>query len=206
MIRKYVGSGKELLRPEYIENESLVSNISLYVWISEDESIGFNMDDKSILFMQLFLSDFSTIIFPEIEVVNSSEDVKMNINKFHRAVSIHKPCSSLDTELSKVFNFRDQKKKNDLYERYGRDTIPLVKPNMFDWFNRNVFTRDFFSFVNDSNLAFAIWEHSEFGNTFFHFNDSSSIISDIVTEKCLKMGIEIELVYDLKSLYNSPNI
>lgn len=78
---------------------------------------------------------------------------------------------------NELFEYNRLKEKNRLLTRYGRIAEKIEEPFFLSWCINGKYTDGLIDFVLNSNSKFIIWEYSEFGTTFFHFDDGSSLVS-----------------------------
>jgi len=197
MIYIYKGEYKNVINEGLIPK--LSNDVNLYMWKSIDRSVGFESDDDGIEFLNHLIADADTLLFPEIELVNSPEILRTKMYRL-RGVSLWNAKSEIEKEYQKLQEFLRLKKKNELLTRYGKQPIELEEPVFFDWYRNKRYTDEFVDFCVRNEIEFIIWEQSDLGTTFFEFEKGDHFMLDKVNMIAKDLNVDVKTVFDVVNI------
>lgn len=171
VIYNFVGQQETLVK-ETFEKWSK-TEVQIYVWKSENASLGFDTDTKSQDFLKTLISDKVTISVPSFELY--SNDVR---KKIFKGITFLDHTQLIKDTYQDYLDYLLKQKKNELLRRHNKEIVQLTPSQILNWYDKSKhkYTSDFFEFTNSNNISYIIWAFSEFGTYFFTFNDLSHII------------------------------
>jgi hypothetical protein len=166
----YEGQQKDLISEKFIA--PVTHMVQLYVWKSWNGQLGFNINSESILFTQALIGDKLTILFPNLEIIDTVDLVLKKINNLRGITFLDHELEVRDIWLQ-FEKYKKDIKTNVLLERYGKSPTNVQRPIVLDWFDSNEgkYTASFLKFCNEKNIRFITWAFSDFGIYFFSFLD-----------------------------------
>ncbi|AXT61696.1 hypothetical protein D1816_15475 [Aquimarina sp. AD10] len=188
MIYKFEESNNVFIEEKF--QTPINSTLSVYIWKSLDNSLGFNMDDQGSKFIKNLIEDSITILFSDFTRIESDKDIDININNF-RGVSFWNKKELLLEEYDNYQTYKNDKKKNELLLRFNKPTKELNTPALIDWFDENnKITYEFLAFCTKNEIDFIVWDWSDFGIYFYHLatNESTSNIENKI--KKINIGLK----------------
>jgi hypothetical protein len=194
MIYIYQGSLKKLYDNPI---PSLGDTVNFYIWKSEDRSLGFEQDQDGMGFMRELLSNSKTLLFPNMEFLNSSEKLDNYLYRF-KGLTFFDNLEVVQKEIDSYNKYLEVVRKNNLLFKFGRTLIELPEAQILKWYVDSEYTSEFVDFTLENNMSYIVWKSSDLGICFFDFNDNK--ILNRVNEIIDKKGIESNIITDVNQI------
>ncbi len=145
--------------------------IQIFYWKSDENGIGFNTDKYSLKFVKKMLDNKLSILFPSLKLIESNEDIEKNIHGL-QGITFLNNLDKIKSEYDTYLVYEEQKKRNALLERYGKEIKELQSPALLGWYNQDrVYTELFSAYCIENQIKFIVWSYSESGIFFFNFSN-----------------------------------
>ena len=191
----YKGIQDTLIKEKFLQSDT--TKIYMYVGKSADGTLGFDTNNTAVMFVERFLDQRVSVLFPSLEIIDSKEKIKKSIHNL-RGISFLNNSELLKQEHDKYLLYENKRKKNVLLARYNKPVEQLEIPTICDWYDSSTrrYSKEFLEYCRQHEINFIVWAFSAFGSYFFSFktvNDQVRAISD-------ELGIDVTIVDDISKM------